>query len=117
MSQQPILLTLRYRARLLARQLTSLQLRCNSLTYAHRLPELVAVSLCPIAQQLDELEVLSAGTSLNDLLEQANRYTTALLTLLASTPDTLTAAELAPMISPAIRLLTEAEHQAMGVKA
>lgn len=117
MSQQPILLTLRNRARLLARQLSALQLLCHSTTYAHRLSELVAVNLRPNAQRLDELEVLSAGTSLNSPLEQANRYITALLSLLASMPTALTAAELAPMLSPAIRLLTEAEHKAMGVKA
>lgn len=117
MSQQPTLLTLRYRARLLARQLTALQLRCHSRTDAHRLSVLVAVSLCPIAQQLDELEVLSAGTILNEVIERANRFITALMVLLATTPNTLITAELAPMLSPAIRLLTEAEHQAMEVLA
>lgn len=117
MSQQPTLLTLRYRARLLARQLSALQLRCHSRTYAQHLPELVVQILSPIAQQIDELEVLSAFTPLNGLLEQANRYTTDLMTFLSTGSNTLTAAELAPMLSPAIRLLTEAELLAMEVKA
>lgn len=117
MSQQPILLTLRYRARLLARQLTALQLRCHSRTYAQHLPELVVQILSPITLQIDELEVMSAFTPLNGLLEQANRYITDLMTLLATGFHTLTAAEMAPMLSPAIRLLTEAEHLAMEVKA
>lgn len=117
MNPQAPLLPLQRTARHLARQLTALQLRCHSVTYAHRLPELVAVSLCPIAQRIDELEVVSAGTPFNDPLEQANRCTTALLAMLASCPDTLTAAELAPLLSPAIRLLTEAEGKAMEVRA
>ncbi|WP_310598004.1 hypothetical protein [Aeromonas aquatica] len=117
MNQQAHLLPLQRTARHLARQLTALQLRCHSVTYAQRLSELVDQILTPIAQRIDELEVVSAGTTLNDLLEQANRCTTALLALLATCSNALTAAELAPMLSPTIRLLTEAEHMAWGTKA
>lgn len=117
MKPQPSLFTLRHRARLLARQLTALQLRCHSRTYAQHLPELVAQILNPITLQIDELEVMSAFTPLNGLLEQANRYTTDLMTLLATGSNNLTPAELAPMLSPTIRLLTEAEHLAMEVRA
>ncbi|MNV96044.1 hypothetical protein D3C71_1910010 [compost metagenome] len=63
------------------------------------------------------MEVLSAFTPLNGLLEQANRYTTDLMTLLATGSNTLTLSELAPMLSPTLRLLTEAEHKAMEVRA
>lgn len=117
MNQQAQQLPLQRTARHLAHQLTMLQLRCHSVTYTQRLSELVDQILTPIAQQIDELEVVSAGTPFNDSLEQANRSTTALLAMLASCPDTLTAAELAPMLSPAIRLLTEIEGKAMGVRA
>ncbi|MNF36378.1 hypothetical protein D3C84_172680 [compost metagenome] len=116
MNPQAHLLHLMRTARLLARQLTALQLLCHSTTYAQRLPELVALHLLPLSRQLDALAVSSAGTPLNTLIQRANHHLAALLEQLASTPH-ITAAELAPMISPAIRLLTEAEHQAMGVKA
>jgi len=99
----------------LARQLTALQLLCYSQTYAQR-RDVLGAELLRLANGLDELEVASAGTPLNGLLEQANRYSTALLLLLATNPCSLTPAELAPMLSPVIRLLTEAEHQAMEVK-
>lgn len=105
------------KASLLARQLTALQLRCHSITYRQHLHYLVVTILTPITLQIDELEVMCAFTPLNELLEQANRYTTDLMTLLATGFHTLTPAELAPMLSPAIRLLTEAEHLAMEVQA
>lgn len=116
MNQLSHLLTLQYTAGNLSCQLTALQQRCNS-SHIHDLPVLVDRLLSPIAQQIDELEVLSAGTALNEPLEQANRYTTTLQTLLANCPNTLTPAELAPMLSPTIRLLTEAEHKTMEVRA
>lgn len=117
MNQQAQLLPLQRTARHLAHQLTTLQLRCHSVTYAQRLSELVDQILTPIAQRIDELEVVSAGTSFNDSLEQANRYTTDLMTLLANCSNTLTPAEIAPMLNPTVRLLTEAEGKAMGVSA
>ncbi|WP_323878652.1 hypothetical protein [Aeromonas hydrophila] len=116
MNQQAQQLPLQRTARHLAHQLTTLQLRCNS-PHIHDLPVLVDRLLAPIAQQIDELEVLSAGTALNEPLEKANRYTTTLQTLLANCPNTLTPTELAPMLSPTIRLLTEAEHKTMEVGA
>lgn len=116
MNQQTHLLTLQRTAGNLSCLLMELQRRCNS-PHTHDLPVLVDRLLSPIAQQIDELEVLSAGTTLNEPLEQANRYTTALQTLLANCANTLTPAELAPMLSPTIRLLTEAEHKTMEVRA
>lgn len=116
MNQQTHLLTLQRTAGNLSCQLTELQQRCNS-PHIHDLSVLVERILIPIAQQLDELEVLSAFTPLNGLLEQANRYTTTLQTLLANCPNTLTSTELALMLSPTIRLLIEAEHKTMEVRA
>lgn len=116
MNASPTLLAVRNNARRMARSLTALQLYCHSNTYAQRLPELVKV-LATIARQIDELEVVSASTLYNALIEQTNRYTTFLLALLAANPNTLTAAELGHMLTPAIRLLTEAEHQAWGAEA
>ncbi|TNI47137.1 hypothetical protein [Aeromonas dhakensis] len=112
----PTLRPLQHKSCLLARHLTALQLLCHSRSYAERLPDLV-VSLCPLACQVDELEVMSAGTPLNEPIEQANRYLCALLALLATTPNGLTSVELAPMLVPAIRLLTEAEQLAWEVVA
>lgn len=77
MNASPTLLAVRNRTRQLARSLTALQLYCHSHTYAQRLPELVTV-LTAIARQIDELEVVSAGT-LSQLLthsvdwERSNR--------------------------------------------
>lgn len=116
MNQQTHLLTLQRTAGKLSGQLTVLQQRCNS-PHIHDLPVLVERILAPIAQQIDELEVLSAFTPLNEQLEQANRYTTDLMTLLATGSNTLTLAELPPMLNPTLRLLTEAEHKAMEVRA
>lgn len=116
MNQQTHLLTLQRTVGNLSCQLTELQQHCNS-PHIHDLSVLVERILIPIAQQLDELEVLSAFTPLNGLLEQANRYTTDLMTLLATGANTLTLSELAPMLSPTLRLLTEAEHKAMEVRA
>ncbi|WP_461603596.1 hypothetical protein [Aeromonas salmonicida] len=117
MNHHPQLFALQRTASDLARQLTAFQLLCHSRTYAQHLPELVAQILSPITLQLDELEVISAFTPLNGLLEQANRYTTDLMTLLANCSNTLTPAELAPMLNPTVRLLTEVEGKAMGVSA
>ncbi|HHQ4930275.1 TPA: hypothetical protein ACSP88_003749 [Aeromonas hydrophila] len=114
MNQQPHLLTLQRTARDLSCQLSALQQRCNS-PHILDLSVLIERHLIPIAQQIDELEVLSAGTPLNEPLEQANRYTTTLQALLANCPNTLTPAELAPMLNPTLRLLTEAEHKTMEV--
>ena len=116
MNQQTHLFTLKRTAGNLSYQLKELQQRCNS-PHIHDLSALVERTLIPIAQQIDELEVLSAFTPLNGLLEQANRYTTDLMTLLATGSNTLTLSELAPMLSPTLRLLTEAEHKAMEVRA
>ncbi|TNI40855.1 hypothetical protein [Aeromonas veronii] len=116
MKQQAHLITLQRQAGLLARNLTALQLLCHSTTYAYRLDVLVA-ELHTIASRIDALEAISATTQLNDPLEQTNRYSTALLVLLESCPNTMTPAELAPMLSPVIRLLTQAEHQNAEVVA
>ncbi|MGY4107298.1 MULTISPECIES: hypothetical protein [Aeromonas] len=116
MKQQAHLITLQRQAGLLARNLTALQLLCHSTTYAHRLDVLVT-ELHTISSRIDALEAISATTHLNDLLEQTNRYSTALLVLLESCPNTMTPAELAPMLSPVIRLLTKAEHQNAEVVA
>ncbi|MFQ1906202.1 hypothetical protein [Aeromonas veronii] len=116
MKQQAHLITLQRQAGLLARNLTALQLLCHSTTYAHRLDVLVA-ELHTIASRIDALEAISATTQLNDPLEQTNRYSTALLVLLESCPNTMTPAELASMLSPVIRLLTAAEHLSAEVIA
>lgn len=116
MKQQAHLITLQRQAGLLARNLTALQLLCHSTTYAHRLDVLVA-ELHTIASRIDVLEAISATTQLNDPLEQTNRYSTALLVLLESCPNTMTPAELASMLSPVIRLLTAAEHLSAEVIA
>ncbi|MGE6133975.1 hypothetical protein [Aeromonas salmonicida] len=116
MKQQTHLITLQRQAGLLARNLTALQLLCHSTTYAHRLDVLVA-ELHTIASRIDALEAISATTQLNDPLEQTNRYSISLLALLDSCPNTLTPAELAPMLSPVIRLLTAAEHLSAEVVA
>ncbi|MFB2856104.1 hypothetical protein [Aeromonas allosaccharophila] len=116
MKQQAHLITLQRKAGLLARNLTALQLLCHSTTYAHRLDVLVA-ELHTIASRIDALEAISATTQLNDPLEQTNRYSTALLVLLESCPNTMTPAELASMLSPVIRLLTAAEHLSAEVIA
>ncbi|MGL6383286.1 hypothetical protein ACSZMU_14025 [Aeromonas caviae] len=116
MKQQANLITLQRQAGLLARNLTALQLLCHSTTYAHRL-DILVTELHTLASRIDALEAISATTLLNDPLEQTNRYSTALLVLLDSCPNTLTPAELAPMLSPVIRLLTEAEHLSAEVVA
>lgn len=113
MNQHAHLLHLMRSVRLMARQLTGLQLLCHSTTYAQRLPELVTLNLSPLAPRLDTLAANSARTPLNAPIERANRHIAALLELLATCPHT-TAAELAPMLSPAICLLTEAEHKALA---
>lgn len=116
MKQQAHLITLQRQAGLLARNLTALQLLCHSITYAHRLDVLVT-ELHTLASRIDALEAISATTRLNDPLEQINRYSTSLLVLLDSCPNTLTPADLAPMLSPVIRLLTAAEHLSAEVVA
>lgn len=115
MKQQTHLITLQRQAGLLARNLTALQLLCHSTTYAHRLDVLVA-ELHTLASRIDALEAMSATTPFNDQVERVNRYATALMALLASAPRTLTCAELAPLLSPVIRLLTEVERQTGGAQ-
>lgn len=75
----------------------------------------LAELLAPLAQQLDDLELMSAGTALNEQAEQANRFVCALLALLLSSRDSVSSSVLAAMLIPIISTLADAEHEVGGV--
>lgn len=75
----------------------------------------LAELLAPLAQQLDDLELMSAGTALNEQAEQANRFVCALLALLLSSRDPVSSSVLAAMLIPIISTLADAEHEVGGV--
>ncbi len=75
----------------------------------------LAELLAPLAQQLDDLELMSAGTALNEQAEQANRFVCALLALLLSSRDPVSPSVLAAMLIPIISTLADAEHEVGGV--
>ncbi|WP_232790099.1 hypothetical protein [Aeromonas sobria] len=75
----------------------------------------LAELLAPLAQQLDELELMSAGTALNEQAEQANRFVCALLALLLSSRDPVSPSVLAAMLIPIISTLADSEHEVCGV--